>query len=113
MNILNQKKKADFIKEALRVSKYLSVHWFPVGEIARKIDRLKLVFGWKHQAWIPDQKTIEEIVSGLNYTIIPYQTVREHLLLLGSIDKKLKNEEIYSVANTCQDMYGCILTIIK
>lgn len=105
-NIENQIK---FIQEAIRVAKYISIHWFPINSYAEKF--LEKI-GHNHPCNIPNHK----IIKGLNlrYEIIAFTTVKEHFLLLATMYPKLNIPKLYDyIFLHGHETFGIILEIKK
>lgn len=88
-NIADQIK---FIKEAIKVSKMVSLHCFPINQKAE--DFLKKI-GHNHPCIVPIPIVIDEAYE-FESSMETFLTVREHFLLLATIYPKLNVPELYN-----------------
>lgn len=101
-----------FLEEAVRVSRMVSIHWFPMGLSALKAEKIKEEFGHVHPCILPEY---EKIASYSNISIQPYMTCREHLLLLSTINKDFATAKWYDTVDNFSDndYYGYFAIIKK
>ena len=106
----NHIKHKQFIQEAVRVSKIISIHWIPVHS---QVERLLKKLGHKHPCIIPNCSLL---LKGLKITgkIIPFTTIKEHLIFLATIYLKLNKPELHDyILNHENEIYGVMLEIKK
>ena len=99
-----------FIQEAVRVSRIISIHWIPIHS---NVEKFLKNLGHKHTCVIPD---CDLIVKELNIdsNMIPFTTIKEHLIFLATIYPKLNKPELHNyILNYGHEIYGMILEIKK
>lgn len=112
----NYSDQVQFLNEAIRVSKKISIHWFPYDEEGKQIEAFKTKIGHKHPCIVPDRKILQYLNSlTLNYyKISPFIRADEHLLMLATMYPKLNKPELYEFVLEHRDMYlGIILEVKK
>ena len=106
-----------FLAEAYRVSKFASIHLFPVGSAARGVEQFKRKIGHKHPCLILDQSDFLEFLdsSNINYGFEIADTLREHLIKLGLTFPKILNDDYLNYLYTLrlEDPYCILLEMIK
>lgn len=103
-----------FLKEAVRVAREISLHWFPFGEQGRKIEQFKEMMGHRHPCEIPKQEIIGKAMLGYHYEIIPFVTCSEHLLCLACLYPQLNTPDLYRFIFENMDTYcGAVLKVNK
>ena len=101
------KNQIDFLKECYRVAKVVSMHWFPLGDIASAVEKLKKEYGYQHPCHIPDVNDL--IGTGLEYKVEVFMGCSEHLLLCMTLNPLLKNPEVYRfIIDHINKPYGAI-----
>lgn len=80
-----------FLREAIRVSRYASVHWFPCGTFAQELEELLKKAGHDHTCTVPDWEfwDIKTLMKYL-YRADPWPTCGEHLKRLVELYPKLR-----------------------
>lgn len=102
--------QAKFIKEAVRVCRDVSFHWFPINAEAEAF--LKRL-GHKHPCIIPSYHLIMDTLN-LNYSIIGRTSLKEHFLLLATMYPKLNKPELYDYIFEHEDeIFGILLEVRK
>lgn len=103
-----------FIDEAVRVATMGSVHWFPFGEAAEDVEKVKVFSGLKHPCIVPKHNFLDYVQD--KYSVLmaaPRVTCREHLTMLCSTFPKKVDPRIYSMIDEFSptEPYGMVLTI--
>jgi hypothetical protein len=107
------KHKRKFLFEATRVARLVSIHEFPFGPHARKVEELKKKLGHRHPCSLPDYR--DHILPFLTNSLLkcefkPAMSCRVCLLLLASINEKMNVEETFELAESQGDSpYSYIL----
>jgi len=97
-----------FLQESYRVAKKVSVHWFPCGCYAEKVEKLKKKYGHLHPCRIPNPVEIDDV--GIDFLWEEFSNCGDHLLLCMTLTPMLKAEEVYDyVVNYHDKPYGNIL----
>ncbi|MBN1832784.1 MAG: class I SAM-dependent methyltransferase [Deltaproteobacteria bacterium] len=107
---------ANFLLESLRVSKTAAVHWFPIGSAATEAEHLKKKLGHLHPCCIPSRIEIEDFLMKCDaqWTLAPFMTMGEHLLLLGTINPNINHPDTFAaVQRMGAEPYGVLLTMTK
>lgn len=96
-----------FLKEANRVSKFISIHWYPAGDAARKVEILKRDIGHSHPCNIPD-------IPKKPFECIPFISIETHLLTLATIYPKLNVKNLHDfILNYGKEPYGYLMSLKK
>jgi len=105
-----------FLDESVRVCRKVSVHWFPFGVHAEKVEAFKAQLGHGHECTVPDLARILQHAGdlGVTYTYRPLLTISEHLLLLATVNPALNTPTLFDyVGIHGHNPYGALLTLIK
>lgn len=105
-----------FLDEALRVCRKASVHWFPFGAHAEKVEGFKAQMGHRHECTVPDLGRILQHAGDLavTNTFRPLLTIGEHLLLLATINPALNTPALFDYVEIHgHNPYGALLTLVK
>lgn len=105
-------RQVQFVRECCRVATKASVHWFPAGECAAGIERLKEELGHPHPCILPD-RALEQIQREFkSASVSPFVSCSEHLLLLATINKRMNINRVYDFVRWHgNEHYGVILEI--
>ena len=101
-----------FFSESLRVAKFGAVHWFPFGPAAARVEVLKKDLGHEHPCQILSRKDIEKTLQPLSpgYSIFPFVSIAEHLLLLATLNPRVNVPETYKAVRQYGDEpYGFLV----
>ena len=108
------KDKKKFLSEAVRVSRVVSIHWFPYGAAAQRTEKLKKKLGHNHPCSLPEY---QDLVPFLNLRVVNSKfnevvNCRDHLLMLASINEKINVEETFRFIEMYgNNPYGYMLTL--
>lgn len=106
-NLIDQ---INFLREAIRVAKYISIHWFPINQNA---EHFLISIGHNHRCFVPDYKSIMQILN-INYKVIEVNKVREHFLLLATMYPRLNTSKLYDYIDIHgEETFSIILEILK
>lgn len=98
-----------FLEESIRVARKAVIHWLPLGEWASITEKFKekIAKKYRHDCLFLDQR----IAVKLGFSVTPFLTVREHLLLLATIyGDDFNNKQTYDFINIHGDRpYGYFL----
>lgn len=98
-----------FLEESIRVARKLVIHWLPLGEWANVVENFKEEIAKKyyHDCLFLDIP----IAVKLGFSITPFLTIREHLLLLATIyGDDFNNKQTYDFIDAYGDRpYGYFL----
>ncbi len=99
-----------FLQECYRVAKKIAVHWFPMGDYAIEVEKLKRKYLHWHSCNIPTTLVgMNEYNKKLMYECRNFISCGEHLLLCMSLTPSLKAPEVYDYILENYDMpYGAI-----
>lgn len=105
-------KQVKFLKEAIRVSRQISIHWFPVNE---KAEHFLKEIGHNHPSIVPKCiNVIKQLSNIYQYELSDFTTVREQFLLLATIYPKLNILELYDyIFLHGNEPFGIMLEIKK
>jgi len=99
---------AKFLQECYKVAKKVSVHWFPYGDFAEKVEALKKKYGHWHPCHVHSLMTVA--IQEMEFKLEPFMNCEEHLLLCMTLTPSLKNKEVYNyVIHNGDKVYGAIL----
>ena len=107
---------SSFLLESLRVSKTAAVHWFPMGSAAAEAEHLKKKLGHLHPCCIPSKIALEDFLKECvtHWTLVPFMTIGEHLLLICTINPSVNHPDTFSVVKRIgAEPYGVLLTMTK
>jgi len=97
------KDKIEFLQECQRVTKILVLHWYPFGEWAEDVERLKKKYGHHHPCVLPNGFYTEHGIES-------FMNCGEHLLLCMTLTPSLKAPEVYDFITKNYDRpYGALL----
>lgn len=103
-----------FLTEAARIARVATIHWFPFGVGAEKVEGIKKKLGHKHSCKLPKKEMLFDYSKTMEkYGVvkqIPYITCREHLFLLAAHVKRLNNNVLHMAADQfTSEFYGTFL----
>lgn len=99
----NQRK---FLSESARVAKKMTVHWFPMGEGAKLVEKFKVRTGYRHPCILPRISMVQAFCQTItNAAIYPFISVREHVLCLD-LKNKARFESFKLVEEHGHKPYG-------
>lgn len=100
-----------FMEEARRVCKKISIHWLPIHE---DVEIFLKSMGHNHKCVIPNHTVILESLNSRYLIQDKFTTIKQHLLLLATINPKLNKPELYEyILNHGEEAYGVIVEILK
>jgi len=106
----NHEKQKKFIREAIRVSKIISIHWIPVHS---PVESFLKKLGHRHPCIIPNCNLILEEIN-ITGKIIPFTTIKEHLIFLSVVYPRLNVSKLHQyILNFGKEIYAIILEIEK
>ena len=99
-----------FLDECERVSRIVSMHWFPYGPVAEMAERMKKKYGHYHPCRIPYVEMIADKTIEGGYAWEEFMSYKEHMLLCMTLTPSLKTAEVYdSIVQNNNVPYGGIL----
>jgi len=99
-----------FIKEAYRVARKVTVHWFPMGANALKVEELKAKYGHWHPCRLPTFDEIQSVQTIRPWKIFRFMNCTEQLLMCMTLTLALKNAEVYDfIIENGDAWYGSVL----
>lgn len=108
-HIGNHIQQNQFLKEAVRVCKYKSFHWFPVNE---EFENLTKALGHKHNCIVPQLKKIFELENPISTEAMI--SIPEQAFALSTLHEKLNCDAMINfVRKNIHINYGVLLTIEK
>jgi len=110
------KLKKNFLLEAIRVARIVSIHEFPFGPHARQVEELKEKLGHKHPCKLPNYR--DHILpfmtnSSLDCKFKPAMSCQICLLLLASMNEKMNVNETFELARSCGSAPYSYILVIK
>lgn len=108
----NADKKLKFLMESVRVSKYGTVHWFPFGKYAEKIESVRAQYGLPHPNTPITRTLLNTFKSKVeSYTEFEYAYCKSFFLMLACTFPEKTPTYFFNYLDTFNeaDPYGLII----
>ena len=108
--------KRQFLLEAERVARVVSIHEFPFGPHAKQVEELKKKLGHRHPCKLPNYRDhILPFMTNSSFVcnFKPAMSCQVCLLLLASMNEKMNVDETFQLAKSCGDAAYSYIFIIE
>ena len=103
--------QAAFMRESYRIAKYISLHWIPIHE---GVENFLKTLGHQHSCMIPNYHLLLNTLKIKAIVRPSFTTIKEHLLLLATMNPKLNKPELYDyIYKHGDETYAIILELYK